>query len=118
MNELIPESDPENMQQLIHSAYRSEMLPDRQQKDTLMKMLATEHRRLRPMWLFPGLALALMGCIVILLAGWTVLTVGGVVVPDAADVRFNFCGLLVLMNFLCVPAASILILRSRKWKQN
>jgi hypothetical protein len=111
-------SESKELQQLIQTAYRSDWLPSKQQKEALVEMLALEHRRLMRVWQFPGLALGWMAVIVIVLATGVLLMMSGWVVPDTADVRFSLCGLLVLLNMLCVPSASIIIIRSRKWKQN
>ena len=111
-------SESEEMQQLIQSTYRADWLPGKQQKDALIEMLVVEQRRLIRVWQFPGLALGWMAVIVIVLAAGMLLTMSGWMFPDAVDVRFSLCGLLALLNMLCVPAASFIIIRSRKWKQN
>ena len=118
MTESFSESESKELQQLIQSAYRADWLPGKQQKEALIGMLAVEQHRLIRVWQFPGLALGWMAVIVIVLAAGMLVTMSGWVVPDTADVRFSLCGLLALLNMLCVPATSIIIIRSRKWKQN
>lgn len=118
MTESFSESESDELQQLIQSAYRADWLPGRQQKAVLMDKLLDEKRRLMLVWQFPGMALGWMAATVIVLAAGTLLMMSGWVVPDTADVRFSIIGLLALLNMLCVPAASIIIIRSRKWKQN
>jgi uncharacterized BrkB/YihY/UPF0761 family membrane protein len=112
-----PESQfDRNLERLIRSSFGPETRLTPSAREQLRQRLSTAWREKRRPKEFPAGILALFSSLILLLAGADFLSLANTSLRWPESFTLNPVGLLVLVNLVCLPIASlVIILRRKSW---